>query len=143
MKNPKWLESITVVDRPYEGVWEQRGWSKQALVRTTSRIDVPIDGMQLPAQATVAGVAFAGDRGISKVEVSTDGGRSWNPAELRSALGPYTWRQFLYRFSPRSSSGTETILVRATDGTGAVQSPVEAQPYPSGSSGYDSVSVTP
>jgi DMSO/TMAO reductase YedYZ molybdopterin-dependent catalytic subunit len=142
MKNPKWLQSIVVVDKPYEGFWEQRGWTKQAIVRTNSRVDVPINGMQLPAHTTVAGIAFAGDRGISKVEVSTDGGRSWRPAELRSALGAYTWRQWLYRFTPSASSGDATILVRATDGNGNVQSPVEAQPYPSGSSGYDSVSVS-
>ena len=41
MKNPKWLTNIEVVDRPYQGFWEQRGWSKPALVKTTSRIDTP------------------------------------------------------------------------------------------------------
>jgi Mo-co oxidoreductase dimerisation domain len=112
------------------------------VVKTTSRVDVPINGMQLPSHATVAGVAFGGDRGISKVEVSTDGGRSWRTAELRSALGAYTWRQWLYRFAPEASSGDATILVRATDATGNVQTPVEAQPFPSGASGYDSVSVS-
>jgi DMSO/TMAO reductase YedYZ molybdopterin-dependent catalytic subunit len=142
MKNPKWLESIVVVDKPYEGFWEQRGWTKQAVVKTTSRLDVPINGMHLPAHATVAGVAFAGDRGVSKVEVSTDGGRSWRTAELRSALGAYTWRQWLYRFTPDASTGNATILVRATDGSGNVQTAVEAQPYPAGSSGYDAASVS-
>ncbi|MDP9296448.1 MAG: molybdopterin-dependent oxidoreductase [Actinomycetota bacterium] len=142
MKNPKWLESIVVVDRPYQGFWEQRGWTKQAVVKTSARIDTPIDGAQLPPKVTVAGVAFAGDRGVSKVEVSTDGGRGWHPAELRTALGPYTWRQWLYRFSPQETSGQATILARAYDGAGMRQSPVEAQPYPSGSSGYDAASVS-
>jgi DMSO/TMAO reductase YedYZ molybdopterin-dependent catalytic subunit len=142
MKNPKWLESIVVVDRPYQGFWEQRGWTKQAVVKTSARIDTPIDGAQLPPAVSVAGVAFAGDRGVSKVEVSTDGGRSWHAAELRTALGPYTWRQWLYRFSPQGTSGQATILARAYDGAGMRQSPVEAQPFPSGSSGYDAASVS-
>jgi DMSO/TMAO reductase YedYZ molybdopterin-dependent catalytic subunit len=142
MKNPKWLESIVVVDRPYQGFWEQRGWTKQAIVKTSARVDTPMDGAQLAARVTVAGVAFAGDRGISKVEVSTDGGRSWHAAELRTALGPYTWRQWLYRFSPVGSSGNATILARAYDGKGMRQSAVEAQPYPAGSSGYDAATVS-
>jgi DMSO/TMAO reductase YedYZ molybdopterin-dependent catalytic subunit len=144
MKNPKWLESIVVVDRPYQGFWEQRGWTKQAIVKTSARIDTPIDGAQLPpaVTVTVAGVAFAGDRDVSKVEVSTDGGRSWHPAELRTALGPSTWRQWLYRFSPQGTSGQATILARAYDGAGTRQSAVEAQPFPSGSSGYDAASVS-
>ena len=65
MKNPKWLTSIEVVDRPYQGYWEQRGWNKQAIVKTGSRVDVPHSGSVVGREATLAGVAFAGDRGIS------------------------------------------------------------------------------
>jgi DMSO/TMAO reductase YedYZ molybdopterin-dependent catalytic subunit len=140
MKNPKWLTGIQVVNRPYAGFWEQRGWSKPAVVRTSSRIDVPVDESQISRSATVAGIAFAGDRGISKVEVSTDGGKSWAPAQLETALGAYTWRRWLYRWTP-SARGRWELLVRATDGLGHLQSPQIADPFPSGSSGYDSIDV--
>jgi DMSO/TMAO reductase YedYZ molybdopterin-dependent catalytic subunit len=141
MKNPKWLTSIEVVDRPYLGYWEQRGWTKRAVVRTGSRVDVPSSDAVVGREVTVAGVSFAGDRGISRVDVSTDGGRTWDGAELRTALGEYTWRQWRYRWTPQQP-GSYRIAVRAVDGTGAVQSAQRAAPYPSGSSGYDTIEVT-
>jgi DMSO/TMAO reductase YedYZ molybdopterin-dependent catalytic subunit len=139
MKNPKWLVGIEVVDRPYTGFWEERGWSKAAVVKTSSRVDVPEGGaVQVPT--TIAGVAFAGDRGVSKVEVSADGGRTWNEAELKTALSPLTWRQWRYRWV-RAAGAVGLILVRATDGAGVLQSAVPAAPHPDGASGYDAVTV--
>src|SRR2546421_10744805 len=85
MKNPKWLVGMEVVDRPYSGYWEQRGWSKPAVVKTMARFDVPRSGSQVGGTVTFAGVAFAGDRGISRVEGSTDGGRTWSQAGLETA----------------------------------------------------------
>src|SRR5207302_7163972 len=58
MKNPKWLESIEVVDRPYQGFWERRGWSKTAVVNTMSRIDTPKSGAQIGGPIEVGGIAF-------------------------------------------------------------------------------------
>jgi DMSO/TMAO reductase YedYZ molybdopterin-dependent catalytic subunit len=140
MKNPKWLTSIEVVNKPFQGYWEQRGWVKPAIVKTESRIDVPSDGAVVGKQVTVAGVAFAGERGISRVEVSADNGRTWNEAQLKTALSPYTWRQWLYRWTP-TQSGKTVVGVRAVDGTGAVQTAQLAEPFPSGSSGYDVTEV--
>jgi DMSO/TMAO reductase YedYZ molybdopterin-dependent catalytic subunit len=140
MKNPKWLVAIDVVDRPYQGFWEQRGWVKAAIVNTGSRIDVPIDHAVLPATVTVAGVAFAGDRGISKVEVSTDDGATWNVAALRSELSPVAWRQWRYDWAPEK--GDHVIFVRATDGTGATQTMQVAGTFPSGVTGYDGIEVS-
>jgi DMSO/TMAO reductase YedYZ molybdopterin-dependent catalytic subunit len=140
MKNPKWLEAIDVVDRPYQGFWEQRGWVKAAIVNTGSRIDVPIDGAQLPATVTVAGIAFAGDRGISKVEVSTDDAASWNEADLRSELSPFAWRQWRYAWVPER--GDYLVFVRATDGEGAMQTMRVADTFPSGATGYDGIEVS-
>jgi DMSO/TMAO reductase YedYZ molybdopterin-dependent catalytic subunit len=142
MKNPKWLVRMDVVDRPYQGFWEERGWSKAATVRTWSRIDVPHGGRSVPADAavTVAGVAFAGDRGVDRVQVSTDGGRTWGDAELKRPLSPITWRLWRYRW--RSvPEGPNEVLVRAIDGQGAVQTQAVAPPHPSGATGYDSISV--
>ena len=141
MKNPKWLTSVEVLDRPYRGFWEQRGWSKPALVKTTSRIDTPEEGARLSADVVpIGGVAFAGDEGISRVEVSTDGRRTWNQALLKTALSPYTWRLWLYRWVP-PGPGQYSIFVRAYDGTGSVQTRVEAPPFPTGASGIDGITV--
>ncbi|HEY3211335.1 MAG TPA: molybdopterin-dependent oxidoreductase [Actinomycetota bacterium] len=140
MKNPKWLTAIEVVNQPYQGYWERRGWSKQAIVKTASRIDVPAGGAHVRGAVAVAGIAFAGSRGVSRVEVSTDGGRSWNPAQLKRPLSSVTWRLWLYRGEARGP-GESGILVRAYDGRGIVQTKKLASPHPDGASGYDAITV--
>jgi DMSO/TMAO reductase YedYZ molybdopterin-dependent catalytic subunit len=140
MKQPKWLGSIEVVDRPFEGYWEVRGWVKRAVVKTMSRIDTAQEGPPEGNVLTVAGVAFAGDRGISRVEVSADGGVTWNDAQLETELSPFSWRRWRYRF--RLPARVEVrIGVRATDGTGAVQTGVVTPPEYSGSTGHHEVIV--
>ena len=139
MKNPKWLIGIEVVSKPYDGFWEQRGWSKTAEVSIASWTDVP-QSAPVGRQATIAGLAFAGERGISRVEVSTDGGVAWKDADLKSALSPYTWRLWRFPWTP-TEPGKFQVLVRAWDGDGRAQVTTEAPPHPSGSSGIDSVSV--
>jgi hypothetical protein len=89
----------------------------------------------------IAGVAFAGDRGISRVEVSTDGGRTWSPALLKPALSAFTWRLWRYRFTAPNGARDVEIQVRVVDGTGAVQTGRVAPPEYSGSSGYHEVNV--
>lgn len=138
-KNPKWLTGIEVVDRPYKGFWQRRGWAEDGLVKTMSRIDVPRSG-RVSGPVTIAGVAFAADRGISRVEVSTDDGKTWKETLLKTAVSPYTWRLWLYEWEP--NAGDHELVVRAYDGTGAVQISRSASPFPSGSSGYDSVEVS-
>ena len=139
MKQPKWLGSVEVVDRPHRGYWEQRGWIKEAVVRTMSRIDVPRSGASETGEVTVAGIAFAGDRGISRVEISTDGGRTFADAELKTALSEFTWRMWRHSFRP--DPGRVTILVRATDGGGATQTSAVTPPEYSGSTGWHGVEV--
>ena len=134
MKQPKWLESLEVVDQPYQGYWERRGWSKTAIVKTTARTDTT--GAHA-APYTLAGVAFAGDRGISKVEVSIDQGGTWKEADLESGLSAFTWRRWRLPLTP--ASGTVVALVRATDGDGVLQSPAVADTYPSGATGYQEI----
>lgn len=136
MKQPKWLESLEVVDQPYQGYWEHRGWSKTAIVKTTARTDTT--GANA-APYMLAGVAFAGDRGISKVEVSFDQGSSWKEADLESELSASTWRRWRLPFTP-GAPGTVAALVRATDGDGDLQSPTVADTYPSGASGLQEIS---
>jgi DMSO/TMAO reductase YedYZ molybdopterin-dependent catalytic subunit len=140
MKNPKWVTGIEVMDRPYQGFWEQRGWNKLAIVKTESRIDVPPGGGTVHGPVAIAGIAFAGDRGISRVEVSTDGGRSWQAASLETMLSPYTWRRWLFGWDAQGS-GQSGLLVRAYDGGGALQTLISSPPHPNGASGYDAITV--
>ncbi|MDI3339635.1 MAG: molybdopterin-dependent oxidoreductase [Sphaerobacter sp.] len=142
MKNVKWITRIEAVDRDFRGYWQQQGWSDVATVQTMSRIDVPADGRTLPAgqPAMIGGIAFAGDRGISRVEVSTDGGKGWAPATLNVPPSPLTWVLWTYQWMP-VQPGTARILARAYDGSGAVQDAPERPPLPDGATGYHSVRV--
>ncbi|HXJ65176.1 MAG TPA: molybdopterin-dependent oxidoreductase [Actinomycetota bacterium] len=140
MKQPKWLGSIQIVDQPFNGFWEVRGWIKEAVVRTMSRIDTPKNHSTVDGSVVVAGVAFAGDRGISRVEVSVDGGQTFADAELKTALSAFTWRQWKYRFVPKPGSDTK-LVVRATDGRGATQTSEVTPPEYSGSTGWHGVEV--
>ncbi|MDE2571203.1 MAG: molybdopterin-binding oxidoreductase, partial [bacterium] len=141
MKNPKWLRSIEpVVDAP-QGFWERQGWSTTAVVKTTSRIDLPKQNAAVQGEVTFGGVAFAGNRGIQRVEISTDGGKSWLPTELERPLSAHTWTLW-YRSWKAQQRGAITALVRATDGSGALQAQAATPSYPSGSTGYDSRSLS-
>src|SRR6202171_3145809 len=92
MKGQKWLVRVDYVREGSRGYWEQQGWDHNAVVKTTARIDVPADGALVKLGAvTFSGVAFAGTRGIGKVEYSTDGGSSWSPAQFAPPLSNLTW----------------------------------------------------
>ncbi|MGI8909022.1 MAG: Ig-like domain-containing protein [Rubrobacteraceae bacterium] len=88
----------------------------------------------------IGGVAWAPHRGISKVEVSTDNGSSWNDARLAAQLAEDTWRQYVYEWDAKP--GDYTLQVRATDGEGQTQTEKTAPPHPSGASGYHTIEVT-
>ena len=142
MKNVKWIRSIEVVNYDFIGYWQGQGWSDSANINTNARIDLPGRNVRWTGDAvTVAGIAFAGARGISKVELSTDGGKSWGQATLETPMGPLTWRRWAYQWTP-NGAGTAKLIVRATDGTGNTETPVGRAPYPDGATGYDSVDVT-
>ena len=141
MKNVKWIESIEVVSEDYLGYWQKRGWSDDATVRTQSRIDVAgEDGASAGEPTWIAGVAWAGDRGIDRVEVSLDGGDTWWEALLKDPIAPDCWTQWAYEWTPEGS-GTVTVTCRATDGEGTVQAIESAPPHPAGATGYHSLDV--
>ena len=141
MKGPKWLESIDIVNQESGGYWEQQGWDHNAVVKTTARIDAPSDGGLIKlGVVSVAGVAFAGTRGIGKVEYSTDGGSTWRAAPFKAPLSNLTWVLWTVDWTP-AHEGAYRLMVRATDGSGAAQDPRAAPSYPSGASGYHSIHV--
>jgi DMSO/TMAO reductase YedYZ molybdopterin-dependent catalytic subunit len=143
MKNPKWLAGIRALNQPFVDWYQQRGWTRTGLVKTMSRIDVPVDGAALAAGSQpVAGVAYAGDRGITQVEVSADGGSTWQTASfLESPAGKDVMVRWQSTFQMRDSP--VTLVVRATDGTGVVQADDFGLPAPDGGWGQDSIQVTP
>jgi len=142
MKGPKWLDEIDVAAQEGGGFWEQQGWDSEAVVMTTSRFDVPRDGDVLhKGPIELAGVAFAGTRGVQAVEWSADGGRTWTPADVRPPLSPLTWVLWTATWTP-AAEGIATLLVRARDGAGRVQATDEQPSYPGGATGYHRIQVT-
>ncbi len=139
MKNVKWITGIEAVDYDFKGYWQKRGWNDKAEYKTMSRIDVPDSTVK--GSADIAGIAFAGDRGIAKVEVSTDGGRTWEAAEMKEPFSPFSWVLWRKVWTP-SQSGDYRLKVRATDGTGTVQTAQYAPPDPDGAAGYHEVKAT-
>lgn len=137
----KWLEELKVTTFAADtGYWVPLGWSARGPIKTASRIDVPRSGAKTAAgPVTVAGVAWAPERGISAVQVQLDGG-SWKEAKLAVALNKDTWVQ--WEAPLELSAGNHALKVRAVDGSGAVQSGAEAPPAPDGATGYHTVQFT-
>ena len=141
MKGPKWLDSIDLVNHESGGYWEQQGWDHNAFVKTTARIDVPNDADIIKlGPVSIAGVAFAGTRGISKVEYSTDGGKAWTEAPFRPPLSNLAWVLWNIEWTP-VREGSYKLIVRAIDGMGNPQDQRAAPSYPSGATGYHTIQV--
>ncbi|MEM9134512.1 MAG: molybdopterin-dependent oxidoreductase [Actinomycetota bacterium] len=105
----KWLSEIELTTlEDFDGYWIPRGWSKNGPVKTQSRIDTPRRGTTLAAgvDVAVAGVAWAPNLGIDKVEVQFDEDE-WVEAELGDSLGINAWRQWRVVWSP--TEGRHTI----------------------------------
>ena len=141
MKSPKWLDSIELVNHETGGYWEQQGWDHNAIVKTTSRFDMPRDGDIFKVGAiAVGGVAFAGMRGVSKVEFTTDGGSTWTEATFDPPLSNLSWVVWRSTWSP-TSEGAYRLMVRATDGAGNPQTRLATPSYPNGAAGYHTIQV--
>lgn len=140
MKQPKWITRFVAVSKEELGYWVARGWSKEARPQITSVIDTVARDSAQDRKVPVGGIAWAGDRGISKVEVRVDDG-SWQEATiLTPPLGPLAWVQWRYDWP--SSPGKHTFTVRATDGKGVLQTETEHVTHPDGATGYHSMTQT-
>ncbi len=142
MKSVQWLTEIDVVASDYKGYYARKGWTDEAIVKTTSRIDRPGHGETIQGRThRIEGLAFAGTRGIRLVEVSVDAGETWQPAELHPPQSRASWVFWQYDWTV-TRAGRHTLLVRATDGTGRLQTSVEQDPAPDGATGLHEVTVT-
>lgn len=143
MKNPKWITKIEATNLDFQGYWERSGWSKQAIVKTTSKFTAPSGSHMMPAlgeEVGLGGAAYTGARGIRAVEVSTDDGKTWVPAQVKPPLGKYTWVLWAALWKP-TAPGEYTLKVRARDGAGVLQTAAEVGTLPDGASGYHRVRV--
>lgn len=143
MKQPKWITEFEFVPQDEDGYWVRRGWDKQALVRATSVIDtVAVDSAYTSGEQTlipVGGIAWSGDRGISKVEVQVDDG-DWVEAQLRAPISDRTW--VIWRYDWPFAAGSHTFTVRATEGDGTPQIEAREGVRPSGATGYHQLRAT-
>lgn len=154
MMNPKWITEIELVDKVYEGYWQRNGWDNIAEYNTGSSIVIPgnapirnrFRGLNETKASLsdegvpIAGIAFGGDRGISKVEVSVDGGKTWKTAQVKDPLSKYTWVLWTGGYVPPGVDDYK-LVVRATDKFGKTQTSEMNKPFPNGSSGYHSVNI--
>lgn len=135
----KWVTEweVTTFDA-VEAYWTKRGWSPRGPVKTQSRIDVP-RGNAEAGVVPVAGVAWAQNTGIERVEVRVDGG-TWHEATLASVPNVDTWVQWRWNWDARP--GDHRIEVRATDRSGYTQTSQRVDVVPDGATGYHQVDVT-
>ncbi len=136
IKHPKWITAITFSEQEVAGYWAERGWTREARMKTSTRIDLPGDGSVLaPGLIEVSGIAFTGDRGVRQVEVSLDSGATWQSATVKPPLSPYSW--VLWRLDSRiDRKGGTDLVARTTDGGGDLQPSERKNPAPDGAQGW-------
>ena len=140
IKSVKWLKRITLVNDDYRGYWQNRGWTDDGTIKPISRIDVPVNRAVLSTgTVTMGGIAWAGVRGVQRVEVSVDDGNTWQAATITAQPGPYAW--VIWQLPWAATPGTWDLVVRLIDGTGAVQPNDGDPPLPDGASGWHRISV--
>ncbi len=144
-KHVKWLTRIELTGDNAKGFYETQGWGPDFMTPTRSRIDAPDHESrfslgQLSGPIEVKGIAFGGDRGISRVEISDDDGETWTDASIHYAGTKLTWALWTYQWRP-DGPDDYTLVVRATDGEGAVQEWEEDRGPFSGVTGFHKIAV--
>jgi len=142
MKMPKWLTRIEFVDREFLGYWEWQGWSNSSERQLQSVIDDPFDNAQISGtNFVITGWAIANEAGVRRVEISTDGGDSWSDTDLFSNPDPLrVWAFWKYVWA-NPAKGKHTVVVRATDGNGKLQTSHDSGEWPDGATGYHDITV--
>ena len=141
----KWITRIEVADDSAVGFYEKQGWGPDFIVPTRSRFDQPDNYATISSAVAangipVRGVAFGGDRGIKRVEVSFDNGENWQDAKIDYPGTKLTWALWSYDWHPQGADDY-TLVVRATDGEGEVQELDEDRPFKSGTTGFHKIVV--
>jgi hypothetical protein len=137
----KALTQIEVLDKKFDGFWMAKAYkiaqtpnydeSPTDLSKDTAPISVmtvrsiivrpePLEELPAGKSYQVEGVAFDGGKGIAKVELSEDDGKTWAEASLDPDGGRYSWRRFRYAWTP-TGAGLKRLLSRATNAAGETQ----------------------
>jgi sulfite oxidase len=142
----KWLQNIEVLDHDFDGFWMKSAYRHPVHpVPAGTAVDakdmVPVedlnvksviahpDNWAMPGVVKVAGVAWSNAAPVTKVEVSTDSGKTWAPAQLRGNATRYGFRR--WTFDWRAEEGTHALIARATNAAGQTQ-PLEQEWNPAG-----------
>ncbi len=135
MASIKWLQRIIITDRPFTGYyqtmdyayWRRRGDIAELTplteMQTKAQIAHPAEGevVAVNSNVRVGGAAWTSDGEITKVELSTDGGATWNEAKLVGESKPNAWRLWEFDWRTPSKPGEQTLIARATDSYGRTQ----------------------
>jgi len=141
MASIKWLQRIIVTDQPFNGYfqtldyafWKRRGGMAERVplseMQTKAEIARPAEGEIVLANSNVRvhGAAWTTNGEIIKVELSTDGGSTWNDAKLLGEAKPNAWRLWEFNWKTPAAAGKQTLISRATDSRGQTQ-PAERDP---------------
>jgi DMSO/TMAO reductase YedYZ molybdopterin-dependent catalytic subunit len=139
-RNPKWVTRLEFIQKDdprlkinrhgIEGVgfYTEQGWGPNVYVPTTSRIDAPqVEGgafaepFRVGQKVELRGMAFGGDKGISRVEVSTDGGQTYAAAEIHEPGTLISWSLWRYEWTPTTPAEEVRVFVRAVNARGERQ----------------------
>ena len=141
MASIKWLQRIIVMDEPFTGYYQTIDyayWKRRAEVaeltpltemQIKAEIAKPAEGETVPANSSVRvhGAAWTSDGEIAKVELSTDGGSTWNQTNLLGEPNPNAWRLWEFNWQTPAAAGKQTLIARATDSLGHTQ-PLQHDP---------------
>lgn len=134
MASVKWLTRVVVTDRPHNGFWQTFDYSRWDRTGATPQL-VPVTSIQPKAVITspapggvltagaeyaVTGMAWAGENAVGKVEVSTDGGKTWAAAAVENKA-PLVWSSWAYKWAAPKTPGPASLLARCTDDKGNTQ----------------------
>jgi DMSO/TMAO reductase YedYZ molybdopterin-dependent catalytic subunit len=137
----KMLNDIEVLDQPDTNYWttrayrfpttpnhnvspEDTGFKLTAITRNFPRSFITNirsgDKVPLGTPTVARGMAFGGDCGVAKVELSLDGGKTWSPTDLGKDEGKYSFRQWQIQFT-LAARGDHTLMIRCTNTNGDAQ----------------------
>ena len=134
IKNPKWIQRIEAITARENGYWADRGWSRDGFIQMTAVVD-PVEGRIEDGMLPIGGIAFSGERGISRVEVRVDDG-AWIEVETRGGLSPLTWVQWRAVVPYAFDGESHALIARCVDGEGNPQVAAQRGSRPDGATGY-------
>jgi DMSO/TMAO reductase YedYZ molybdopterin-dependent catalytic subunit len=141
MASIKWLTRVIVADKPFQGYFQTLDYAifersrglptltpiTELAVKAAIARPAPYEVVAAKGAYRVHGAAWCGESEVTKVEVSADGGKSWDEAKLLDQAVPHAWRLWEYAWHTPETAGKTTLRARATDKKGRTQ-PTDRDP---------------